>query len=358
MAARLLASLDVSAHATVVVPTHSHATTLPFAVRSALRQTLDDLDVVILGDGVDEATRAAAQELAEESDRVRFVDRPKGERHGELHRHELLTELATRNVLYLSDDDLWLPEHAARMVGLLESGADAAGARFVSVSETGQLALCSVDLAAGPHRDLMLGDFNRVGLSGMAHTADAYRRLPHGWRTTPRGTPTDLHMWRQFIGEPWVTFASAPAVTVLNFPSIQRADQGDEERAAELRRYEAVTRDPVARGEFFEQLLIDEFPRASWLETHYLSLEEWNQRLQEALEWHQRTLRETLEWHQAELARTREALAVAEAHQPPTADASPVPAQTPPRDEEPSGGVGASGRPTSALRRLGRRGGA
>lgn len=319
--------------ATVVVPTHNHATTLPLAVESALRQTLDDLEVVVLGDGVDEATRRAAQTAAATDDRVRFVDRPKGPRHGELHRHALLDELASPYVLYLSDDDLWFPEHARTMVDLLAGGADAAGGRFVSVAGSGQLALHSVDLAAEAHRELMRGGFNRVGLSGMAHTLEAYRRLPHGWRTTPKGIPTDLYMWQQWIAEPWAVFASAPAVTVLNLPAAQRPGRDDDERAAEIAAFVPATRSADERGRLLERVLVDEFPRQSWLETHYLALEEWQRSLQEALEWHQGTLaaqgealaarEEELAWHRRELARMEQELRTA-------ADAARVSAADPP----------------------------
>jgi GalNAc5-diNAcBac-PP-undecaprenol beta-1,3-glucosyltransferase len=324
----------MSAIATVVVPTHSHATTLPLSVASALRQTLRELEVVVLGDGVDDATRAAAEAVAASDDRVRFVDRPKGERHGELHRHALLGELSTPYVLYLSDDDLWFPDHARTLVDLLAGGADAAGARFVSVDGAGRLSLHSVDLAAEAHRDLMRGGFNRVGLSGMAHTLEAYRRLPHGWRTTPRGTPTDLYMWQQWIAEPSTVFASAPTVSVLNFPDSQRPDRTDEQRAAEIEGFVAATQQPEARLALLERLLVDEFPRQSWLETHYLALEDWQRSLEEALEWHKETLASrdaALAWHQGELERTQGLLAAAqEAARAPAPAAAPEPAPSVP----------------------------
>ena len=64
--------------ATAIVPTHSHASTLPRSVRSALSQTERDIEVIVVGDGVDEPTPEAAQALVEADDRVRFVDNPKG----------------------------------------------------------------------------------------------------------------------------------------------------------------------------------------------------------------------------------------------------------------------------------------
>ena len=50
-------------------------------------------------------TRAALEPFADD-ERVRFLDFPKGARHGELNRHEALREARGRIVCYLSDDDL------------------------------------------------------------------------------------------------------------------------------------------------------------------------------------------------------------------------------------------------------------
>jgi GalNAc5-diNAcBac-PP-undecaprenol beta-1,3-glucosyltransferase len=278
--------------ATVLVPTHDHAVTLPYAVRSALAQSEEALELIIVGDGVDELTRAAAESLCALDDRVRFADRPKGERHGEAHRHEILTtEARGRLVFYLSDDDLWMPEH----VETLRAVFDATGADFVNSLTIGRLAdgtlvKLNVDMGMEAHRDLMLTGFNRVGLSSAAHTLDAYRRLPRGWQPAPAGTPTDLHMWHQWINEDWPRYAAAVRPTVLNFPSAQRREATDEERAAELEEFEPVLRDPRARLVFIEQVIADDAPRAAWLEVHYRALQTWLDATVEALEWHKAQL--------------------------------------------------------------------
>ncbi len=60
-----------------------------------------------------------------------------------------------------------------------------------------------MDLALEPFRRLMLRGMNHIPLSCGAHTLAAYRRLPHGWRTTPPELATDLYMWQQFLEQPW-----------------------------------------------------------------------------------------------------------------------------------------------------------
>ena len=122
--------------ATVIVPTHEHATTLPHAVRSALRQTVADIELVIIGDGATEDTRAAAEALAASDPRVRFEAHPKSPGHGFLYRHEAVCQANAEAVFYLSDDDLWYPEHIEVVTELLRS-AEFAVALTISVSLDG-----------------------------------------------------------------------------------------------------------------------------------------------------------------------------------------------------------------------------
>jgi GalNAc5-diNAcBac-PP-undecaprenol beta-1,3-glucosyltransferase len=291
--------------ATILVPTHNHAETLPFAVGSALAQTVEEIEVFIVGDGVDDRTREAARALSDVDARVRFVDRPKGPRHGEPYRHEILAgEAQGRLVAYLSDDDLWMPDHIAT----IRDVADATGADFIGALTLGRLGdgtwvKLNVDLAMEAHRELMAGGFNRVGLSSAAHTLDAYRRLPYGWRPAPDGTPTDLHMWQQWLAEPWPRYASARRPTVLNFPGAQRGDLSAEERAAEIERFLPALSDPLARLALLDQLIEDEAPRSAWLEGHYRALEAWAGARSEALEWHREKLEAVAVEHAALVAR-------------------------------------------------------
>jgi GalNAc5-diNAcBac-PP-undecaprenol beta-1,3-glucosyltransferase len=282
--------------ATVLVPTHDHGQLLRLAVGSATHQTVHDLDIVIVGDGMTAETAEVARELAGSDHRVRVLEHPKGERHGEAYRDPILRTCRSQYVFYLSDDDLWFPEHVETLVTLLEDQ----DAHFVhtlptSLLDEGQWAKANVDLAMEFHRKAMIGGFNRIGLSMVGHTLEAYRRLPVGWRTSPTGTPTDLHMWRQWLEQPWTRFASSRVPTVLNFPSPIRDDMGIVERASELEAHLPVLHDPAARRDWLVRLIADDFPRAAWLETHWQGLEETAKVREDALRWHQEELRRWME---------------------------------------------------------------
>ncbi|AHY47993.1 Glycosyl transferase family 2 [Rubrobacter radiotolerans] len=247
----------MSPRATVLVPTHDHFYTLPYAVRSALRQTVEDIEVFVIGDGVPEETRAVISGLQREDDRLRFFDNPKGPRHGEIHRHAALEEARGEVVCYLSDDDLWLPNHVEVMLEVLRD-ADLAGASHVQVRADGSIKPTSSNLALPYYRKRMLSakrGVNRVPLSCAAHTLAKYRELPYGWRTTPPESSTDLYMWQQFLVDESCRAASAGMTTVVQFASPQRKHWDIRRREAEIESWSRRLHDETSRTEFYLQVL-------------------------------------------------------------------------------------------------------
>jgi GalNAc5-diNAcBac-PP-undecaprenol beta-1,3-glucosyltransferase len=219
--------------ATVLIPTHDHGPTLRHSVASALAQTVEDIEIFIIGDGMPDAARDVARSVARLDNRIRLFEHPKAPRHGEVLRHQALREAAGDVVCYLSDDDLWQPEHVETMLALLEH-CDFASALPLYVDPQRGLAALRVDLEHDYFRRLILSGNNRIPLSCGAHTLQMYRRLPHGWRTTPAGIPTDVYMWQQFLADPACRARSAARATVLCFPAPTRKTMTTTERADEL----------------------------------------------------------------------------------------------------------------------------
>lgn len=243
-------------HATVLIPTHDHGRLIRHAVRSALSQTVEEIEVLIVGDGASPETREAATALGEH-ERVRFFDNAKGPRHGEVHRHAALADARGEIVCYLSDDDLWMPSHIESMLQLL-SEADFASSPTMRFRARGEADLLLADLGSPRDREMLLSGRNRVPLSGGAHTLAFYRRLPFGWRTTPEGTPTDLYMWQQLLEDPTCRAHSAKRPSVLNFPAPERRGWTLSERGEELEEYAAKANNPAWRAQTELDLLADE----------------------------------------------------------------------------------------------------
>ena len=247
--------------ATVLVPTFRHPRLLPFAVRSALVQENASVEVFVVGDGVEDDTRAALEPFLADP-RVHFFDNPKGQRHGERHRHEALQHAAGHIVCYLSDDDLLLSDHVAEMQRLLTDADFAHSAPFI-VNTDGSLSFAAIDLSKHDfHSFLLHGRWNKIVLTGAAHTLDAYRRLPHGWRPAPEDVWTDLYMWRQVLELPGVRARTGTRITALHLPEQHRREMSAEERELELESWWARMQEQDFRYDL-ERMARDELRRTA-----------------------------------------------------------------------------------------------
>jgi len=240
--------------ATVLIPTFNHGPTLRHSVGSVLDQTVSDLEVFVVGDGVTDITREIVAELTREDRRIRFFDNPKGPRTGETHRHKALAEARGEIVCYLSDDDLWLPDHLETMRALLEE-ADYANALMLHLVAADGLGVAPLDLSYPGERELVVSGRKGTSLSSMAHTLEMYRRLPFGWRTTPDGIYTDYYMQQQFLAEPSCRAVSSMRPTMLKFKSPDRVTWTLEQRAVELEMWRRKFQDPAEREKFVYEVL-------------------------------------------------------------------------------------------------------
>lgn len=85
---------------------------------------------------------------------------------------------------------------------------------------------------------------NGIGSAFIAHTLDAYRRLPEGWNTTPAGLPADQTMWHKFLRQPWCCARFIRHPIALHFPNPDRRSWSPERRADQLRRWSGITGRP------------------------------------------------------------------------------------------------------------------
>jgi hypothetical protein len=244
--------------ATVVVPTTGdRGPLLPYSVGSALAQTVDDLEVLVIGDGVDDATRAAVERLAAEDRRVRFFPFPKDRaRRGEPYRHQVLSDEAQgRIVAYLCDRDLWLPNHLAELDRVLTDADFGHTLRFGIDEQDCVRVEPALDLRHPGDRAMAHYSTNVLPLSMAGHTLAMYRRLPHGWRTTPPDVPTDRYMWAQFLAEPGCRVASTGLPTVLWFKRGSHPGLPTAQRREILERWTARMAEPGFEEELHRSVL-------------------------------------------------------------------------------------------------------
>ncbi len=217
----------------VIIPTHAHPLLLPIAVRSVLDQSVDDIRLVVIGDGVADDTRDVMSDVLRWDTRIEFVDLPKAGRTGERHRHLVLAESRARFVAYLGDDDLFAPDHLA-IVGELLEHHDVVTPLSTEIAPDGEVLCYPWSLDEEPSRTKALEGTSLFSLTGLCHTLDAYRRLPFGWRDTPEGFHTDQYMLLQFLAESWCRFGLTDVPTVAHLADSRRRNLSAEDRLDEL----------------------------------------------------------------------------------------------------------------------------
>ncbi|WP_392543804.1 glycosyltransferase family 2 protein [Oryzobacter telluris] len=242
--------MTTTPRASILVPTHNKPSTLPVAVASALAQTVADVEVIIIGDGVTDDVRAAVQPLLADP-RVRFLDLPKGPHHGEVHRHTAVLEARSDAILYLCDDDLFLRDHVADLLALLEDH-DLVQCWNGFVTTSGRIHLFASDLS-DPHEiaahTARKPFYNKVSVTGTGHTRGAYLALDDPWETTPVGDQPDHHQFAKFMRRPGFRGATSSRMTALQLPTSEdgRDTWTADERLAELLRWWDFVRSPDAQ---------------------------------------------------------------------------------------------------------------
>lgn len=224
--------------ASILVPTHDRPESLFLAVDTALRQTIKDLEVIIIGDGLTSRARSAAESLLVSDPRVRLLDRPKSNFHGEAYRHEAILESRSNAIFYLCDDDLLLPYHVEDLLRLLDQN-DLVQSLNGAIDADGSMSVYPGSLDdPGNVRSILRNElrFNSISLTGTAHRRDTYLRLDRPWTETPDGWWPDHFQWCKMLGASNLKVSTSHRMTALQFPTSDpiRGTWTESERLEEL----------------------------------------------------------------------------------------------------------------------------
>ncbi|WP_269932735.1 glycosyltransferase family 2 protein [Aminobacter sp. HY435] len=220
--------------ATVLMPTHNHAHLIGYSIRSIQEQTFSDFELFVVGDGASAETRDVVEDLARNDPRIRYFDFPKGQRHGEAHRHVVLQQARGEIVAYCGDDDLWLRGHLASLAKLLKR-YDFGHMVQINVHGRNEFVVYGGSFAEPDcWQKVRDGQKTFFGLTVGGHRMSAYRALPVGWSPAPADVFTDQFMWRKFMRQPGLRFGSGLEATSIHIASPLRTDWTAQERITEL----------------------------------------------------------------------------------------------------------------------------
>ena len=201
----------------IVLPVHSSAATVGIAIDSALAQTSEDFELLVVGDGCDAETRAVVQSYTDP--RIRFTDNPKAEGFGYLHRRAAIERAGGDYVAFLSDDDLWAPSHLVDLGALLDLGHAFVYSIPIWCVPTGELVPVAFNLKDAAAAD-RFRESNYVPSVFCAATRGAIAAAG-GW---PTDVPAfaDWHLWRRILTLPGSTVGLSRNASALHFRARRR----------------------------------------------------------------------------------------------------------------------------------------
>jgi glycosyltransferase involved in cell wall biosynthesis len=230
----------------VITATYNWSSVLRYAIQSVLWQTLQDFEMLIIGDG---CTDDSAEVVASLHDpRLRWHNLQENSGHQSVPNNTGLAMARGKYVAYLGHDDLWYPTHMAGLVNELEkTNADIAN---------------SVCLMIGPP-----GSRVRRLVGGTFHTGTS-KWMPPSCVMHKRSLVSEIGYWKKYtelhVGPEddffyraelnGSSFVIVKNVTAFKFPSAWRPDSYRERRCDEQAEY---ARRIQTEPDFLEREIID-----------------------------------------------------------------------------------------------------
>jgi glycosyltransferase involved in cell wall biosynthesis len=135
----------------VVIPAYNSARTVRPAIDSALAQTMNDLEVIVVDDGSTDGTAEVARAVDDRRVNV-LVQENAGAAAA---RNTAIAAASGRYVGLLDADDLWLPHKLERQLELLQSRADVSAVQTGVFNVDDQLRLLAVKRCTQSHDPLL-----------------------------------------------------------------------------------------------------------------------------------------------------------------------------------------------------------
>ncbi|MER8410653.1 MULTISPECIES: glycosyltransferase [unclassified Mesorhizobium] len=198
----------------ILMPTHSRVDVIGVAIQSVLDQTVEDFELLVVGDGCAAGTAEVVE--ASHDSRIRFFDLPKAPNFGYANRNIVLREARGELIGFAADDDLLFPDHFEILADGLKTGAAIAYSQALWVSTDGIAApfLTNLDLADEFRVFTEVG--NTIPASCFLYRADC---LPSRdvWPEDV-ASAGDWQLWRRIMREnPRNPFTYCRVPTVLHF---------------------------------------------------------------------------------------------------------------------------------------------
>jgi glycosyltransferase involved in cell wall biosynthesis len=208
---------------TILLPTHNRADVLPYSVRSVLYQTVQDFELLIVGDGCTDETAEVVRSF--DDARIRWFDLPKAPHFGYANRNVALREARGALVAFMAHDDLWLPDHLQLLAAAFDAeDVELAYSRPLWVIPKGMIAPSSFNLHQAETLHVFLSRRrNHIPAGCVVHRRECFEKYGY-WNDQLSGSG-DWDMWARIIeGGGRRNFSYVTESTCLHFRANWRTE--------------------------------------------------------------------------------------------------------------------------------------
>jgi glycosyltransferase involved in cell wall biosynthesis len=203
----------VSPRVSVIIATYNWSSVLPYSIGSVLRQTMQDFEILVVGDGCTDDSEQVVKAIGDP--RIRWINLPANTRHQSGPNNEGLRQARGEFIAYLGHDDLWLPHHLQAHVAALDS-SDA-------VMTYSLLVIVSPDTPDPRPVRPQSDDGEWSPPSGTVHRRSVTESLG-GWRDYREITVApEIDLWRRARAAGF-EFKFVPRLTAIKFPAAVRCN--------------------------------------------------------------------------------------------------------------------------------------
>lgn len=206
----------------ILMPTHSRTDVIGFAIESVLAQSVEDFELLVVGDGCAPGTAEIVSGYRDQ--RIRFFDLPKAPFFGYANRNVAMREARGKYIGFAADDDLLFPDHLEILLKGLQAGSALAYSQALWVSTDGISAPFMTNLTADDELATFMERRNSIPASCFLYRADS---LPvrDAWPEDVESA-ADWILWRRIIREnPNQPIFYCRTPTVLHFSAKRMASR-------------------------------------------------------------------------------------------------------------------------------------
>ena len=197
----------------VIIPTYNYSTVLKCAIESVLLQTMQDFEIIVVGDGCTDDSEEVVKSFGD--DRIIWDNLPENTGNQGLPNNRGLELASGKYVAYLGHDDLYLPNHLARLTETLEKHDKLVTASYALSFGNPNIGIRFILYLEHKHKEFIPGVMMHRRELGLEVKWKHYRDLAPSVSTN-----TDFTMrLLEHVGD---GFKPTPFLTELNFVATHR----------------------------------------------------------------------------------------------------------------------------------------